>query len=517
MNLGNIITRAALYWPENLAVIDKDTRLTFTQLEDRTNRLAYSLLDQWFAPGSRIAVQGWNCSELVESEVAFYKAGLTKVPVNARLSLEETVHVLNDSKAHAIIAGRDHAEALMTVRDELPDLKMVIAIGSSKCDAEYEALIEGGKNESPGLDPSDDTVAVLHYTSGSSGVLKAAMQTYGNRKALVRKMLVAPSARLDPGARMAHVAPITHASGMMMMPVFSIGGCNVLLGRFDPEELLQTIQDEKITRLFMVPTMVNRMINHPDVAKYDLSSLTSLLYGAAPMTPVVVEKAMDVFGPILTQGYGAGETNSMVTCLTEQDHIDALKGDKKRLASCGRSYFENDVQVLNDAGEQVKPGEVGEIVIKGPDIMAGYWQAPELTEEVMKDGAYYTGDLAVVDHEGYIFIVDRKKEMIISGGFNVYPSEVEKILYRHPDIYEAAVVGVPDEDWGEAIKAVCVLKDGASISEEALVAYCREHLPGFKTPRSIDFTDALPKNPNGKIVRREVRKNYWADQERKVG
>lgn len=517
MNLGNIITRAAQYWPENLAVIDKDTRLTFTQLEERTNRLAYALLDRWFAPGSRIAVQGWNCTELVEAEAAFYKAGLTKVPVNARLSLEETVHVLNDSKAHAIIAGRDHAEALMTVRDELPKLKMVIAIGSSKCDADYEALLEDGKNENPGLDPANETIAVLHYTSGSSGVLKAAMQTYGNRKALVRKMLVCPSARLVPGARMAHVAPITHASGMTMMPVFYMGGCNVLLGRFDPEELLQTIRDEKITRLFMVPTMVNRMINHPDVGKYDLSSLTSLLYGAAPMTPAVVEKAMAVFGPILTQGYGAGETNSMVTVLTEQDHIDALKGDKKRLASCGRSYFENDVRVLNDAGEQVKPGEVGEIVIKGPDIMAGYWQAPELTEEVMKDGAYHTGDLAVVDEEGYIFIVDRKKEMIISGGFNVYPSEVEKVLYRHPAVYEAAVVGVPDEDWGEAIKAVCVLKDGAVAAEEELVAYCRENLPGFKTPRSVDFTDALPKNPNGKIVRREVRDGYWADQERKVG
>lgn len=517
MNLGNIITRAAGYWPQNLAVIDKDKRLTFAEFEERTNRLAFALLDRWFAPGSRIAVQGWNCAELVEAEAAFYKAGLTKVPVNARLSLEETVHVLNDSKAHAIIASTDHAAALMGRRDDLPDLQTIISIGSDAGNISYEALLEDGRNENPALDPADDTIAVLHYTSGSSGVLKAAMQTYGNRKALVRKMLVCPSARLDPGARMAHVAPITHASGMTMMPVFYMGGCNVLLNRFDPEELLQTIQDEKITRLFLVPTMVNRMINLPNVADYDLSSLTSLLYGAAPMTPAVVERAMEVFGPILTQGYGAGETNSMVTVLTEQDHIDALNGDKKRLASCGRSYFENDVRVLNDAGESVKPGEVGEIVIKGPDIMAGYWQAPDLTEEVMKDGAYYSGDLAVVDDEGYIFIVDRKKEMIISGGFNIYPSEVEQVLYRHPAVYEAAVVGVPDEDWGEAIKAVCVLKDGAEAGEAELIAYCRENLPGFKTPRSVDLTDELPKNPNGKIVRRVVRDSYWADQERKVG
>ena len=510
MNLGDLITRAATYWPNNLAVIDDTQRLTYREFEERTNRLVTGLEALGLTEGSHVGVQGWNCAEMAELEVACYKGGFVKVPMNARLSDDETVHTVNDGQPVAVVAGADHAAVLMARRGEMPGLKYVVAVGEGG-DMTYSALLATGSPTHTHANPDDDATAVLHYTSGSSGVLKAAMQSYGARKSLVNRLSTAPWARIETRDVMAHVGPVTHASGMFMMGLFRVGACNLLLSKFDIEDLLQTIEREKVSRLMLVPTMVNRMVNHDGVENYDLSSLRSVVYGAAPMTPAVVEKALNVFGPVVSQGYGAGETASIITVLTEQDHVDALNGDKKRLASCGRNYTDSEVRVINAQGNDVAVGEVGEIVVKGVQVMQGYYNAPELTAEVLKNGVYETGDLAVVDDEGYIFIVDRKKEMIISGGFNVYPLEVEKVLYAHDAIYEAAVVGVPDEEWGEAIKAVVVLNPGKSVTEAEIVAYCKDKLAGFKRPRSVDFIDELPKNPNGKVVRRKVRDTYWGE------
>lgn len=401
-------------------------------------------------------------------------------------------------------------------RPEMASLKTVISFGSAEGDVEYEALLRSGTPTHTSADPADTEIAVLHYTSGSSGVLKAAMQSWRARKALVRKLATIPLARIETTDIMAHVGPVSHASGKFMMGVFRVGGCNLMMSRFDVDELMQTVEDEKVTRLLLVPTMVNRIVNHPGIDKYDLSSLRSVAYGAAPMAPALVEKAMGLFGPILGQGYGLGESTGIVTILTEQDHVDALNGDRKRLASCGRCYFETDLQVVGEDGAPVRPGEIGEIIIRGPDVMSGYFGAPELIKATMRGEAYMTGDLAVVDDEGYVFIVDRKKEMIISGGFNVYPSEVERVLYHHDAVFETVVVGAPHEEWGEAIKAVVVAKPGTAPSEADILEYCREKLPGFKRPRSVDFVDELPKNPNGKVVRRQVRDAYWKDSGRKV-
>ncbi|PCC98167.1 class I adenylate-forming enzyme family protein [Halopseudomonas pelagia] len=516
MNLGKILSRSARYWPEYKAVIDSRQRLTYAELEYRTNCLASGLLNLGLHSGAHIAILAPNRVELVEAEVAFYKAAMVKVPINARLAVEEIVRVLEDSRSEAVITIPAFARALQQQRDCLPLLKWIICLDEDVGDVGYQRILDMGSPEPVHTDPADDQLAVLHYTSGSSGVLKAAMLSFGNRKALIRKSGNSPTRRAQPGDVMAHVGPVTHASGMQIMPLLSVGACNLLIEQYDDRRLLETIQSERVNRLFLVPAMINRLVNYPRVEQFDLSSLNLVLYGAAPMAPTLVKRAMDVFGPILAQGYGAGETCSLVSVLTESDHIRSLKGDEKRLASCGRCYFDTDLRVVNEQFEDVQPGEIGEIVAKGDDIMQGYWQAPELTAEVMKDGYYLTGDLATVDELGYIFIVDRKKEMIISGGFNVYPTEVEQVLYRLPQIFEAAVVGVPDEQWGEAIKAVVVLKPEQQISAEEIIQYCAEHLAGFKKPRSVDFVSELPKNPNGKVVRRLVRDSYWQKAERQI-
>lgn len=511
MQLGSITARAARYWPQRTALIDSRRRLTFLELEQRANQLAHALVQAGVQPRDRVAIQAWNRSELVETEVACYKGAFIKVPLNARLSTEETLHMLRDSGAKVLVADAEHAQAVLARRSEVPALERVVDIDNG-----YEDLLAGQPTSAIQAPTAADDVAVLHYTSGSSGVLKAAMQTFGNREAMLRKFLMSPMRRALPGDVQAHVGPITHASGMNLMYLVYCGAASLLLARFDESELLQAIERERVTRLFMVPTMVNRIVHHPDVGRHDLSSLRLVLYGAAPMAPALVEKAIALFGPILAQGYGAGETNSMVTLLTEQDHVDALASNPRRLASCGRCYAETEVRVVDTQDRDIAPGEVGEIIVRGADVMTGYWNAPELTAQVIVDGYYRTGDLATVDDEGYIYIVDRKKEMIICGGFNIYPAEIEQVLYAHPDVYEAAAVGIPDEDWGEQIKAVVVLKPGRSTSAQHILDFCAQGLPGFKRPRSVDFTQELPKNPNGKIVRRLVRDPFWAGKERLV-
>ena len=515
MNLGTIITRSARYWPDQIAVADSQARLTYAQLERRSNRLASGLGTLGVGAGEHVAILAANRVELVEAEVALYKAAMVKVPINARLSLDEVVRVLEDSCSVALITDASFAQALATRRAQLPLLRQLIVLEGEGGDLGYAALLERGSEARLDLDPADDALAVLHYTSGSSGVLKAAMLSFGNRKALVRKSIASPTRRSGPGDVMAHVGPITHASGMQIMPLLAVGACNLLLERYDDRLLLETIQRERVTRLFLVPAMINRLVNYPGVERFDLSSLKLVMYGAAPMAPALVKKAIELFGPILAQGYGAGETCSLVTVLTEQDHL-VEDGDYQRLASCGRCYFETDLRVVNEAFEDVAPGEVGEIVVKGPDVMQGYWRAPALTAEVMRDGYYLTGDLATVDAQGYVFIVDRKKEMIISGGFNVYPSEVEQVIYGFAEVFEVAVVGVPDAQWGEAVRAVVVLKPGAQLQADELIERCGLALAGFKKPRGVDFVSELPKNPNGKVVRRLVRETYWQHSERRI-
>lgn len=516
MNLGHLVTRSAQYWPDRPAVADRHRRVNYRQLEARSNQLANALLGFGLEAGDRVALYSLNRVELVEAEVALYKAGLVKAPLNARLSLQEALHVLEDAQARVLIVGPEHAQGILDQGTDLPCVEKVVVIGSEGANG-YENLLAAGDTTPPRVDVNMDAPAVLHYTSGSSGRLKAAVQTFNNRMALVRKSLMLPEGRFASDEVLGHVGPVTHASGMQIMPTLTTGGCNYLIDRFDIAELFETIQRERITRFFAVPTMLYRLIDSGLASDYDLSSLRSISYGAAPMAPSRLREAMRIFGPIFTQGYGAGETTSTISILTQQDHLRGLEEKPELLASCGRAYGESEVIVADDDGNPVADGEVGEILVRGPDVMQGYWNAPDLTEEVLKDGWYHTGDVARRDDEGFLYIVDRKKDMIISGGFNIYPAEIETVLFRHPAVAECCVVGAPDSQWGEQVIAFVVCRPGEQVAEAALIEYCAEHLAGFKKPRHVRFVDELPKNPNGKVARRLVRDTFWKDQGRQVG
>jgi long-chain acyl-CoA synthetase len=315
-----------------------------------------------------------------------------------------------------------------------------------------------------------------------------------------------------------HAAPMFHlADAWACFAVTLVGGKHVHIREFVPANVLQTIQDEKITRTILVPTMINFLVNTPNVREYDTSSMKTLMYGASPMPVDRLRAAIDVFGPILAQGYGMTETSPLLTVLASEDHVtEGAEHLVERLSACGREIPGVEVRVVDPSGNEVKPGEVGEIVARGPNIMLGYWKLPEATAAAIVDGWMHTGDLATVDDENYIFIVDRKKDMIITGGENVFSTEVEDVLYMHPAILEAAVIGVPDEKWGEAVKAVVVLKEGQQASDGEIIEFVRANIAHYKSPRSVDFASSLPKTGSGKIQKSEIRKQYWEGFERRV-
>ncbi|SFM58079.1 Acyl-CoA synthetase (AMP-forming)/AMP-acid ligase II [Variovorax sp. OV329] len=508
------MSRSARAYAPRIAVRTATRSITYAELEQRSNRLANALLGLGLLRGDRVGIYLPNRPEIVEVELACYKAGLIKAPFNARLSPAEVGEIAANSDAAVIVTTAARVEAFRPhMRSAMPQLLLV-----------EDAAAEGGSYEDALAHASDaftpmavtaDEVAVLHYTSGSSGVLKAAMQTFGNRLAQLRKFLLR-SEGMNEGHVLGLVGPITHASGMQLVPALCCGVTIRLFDSFEPARFIADMRADRVTHTFMVPTMINMLLGELEGQYRPLPDLLRLGYGAAPMAPARILRAMDVFGPVLSQGYGAGETTSGVCALTVADHLQARAARPERLASCGRPLLECDVQILDDAGHPVATGEIGEIVVGGEDVFAGYWRAPELTAEVLKNGCYHTGDLARMDEQGFVYIVDRKKDMVISGGFNVYPSEVEAVLYQHEAVQDACVFAIPDDKWGEAVAAHVVLKPGRPADARPIDAFCGERLAGFKRPRHIEFVTQLPKNPNGKVMRKAVQAPYWAGQDRMV-
>jgi len=518
MNQGRYTSRNAIYWRDRPAIIYGEKTITFGQLNTRSNRLANALLGLGLTKGDRVAIQAWNCPEIIELECALYKAGLVKVALNARLSSQEVVDTVNNAQATVFIVDSAHSEGVAAVLGNLASVRHMVVTGSDSIEGwrPYESFLTAGADRSPDIDMAESDLAVLHFTSGSTGKLKAAMQTVGNRMASLRKVVMGRM-RANPGEVLALAGPITHASGMFMQPFLFQGGTILLHDRFDPEAFLASAAKHRAAFSFMVPTMINMLIAEPSLHRHDLSALRQISYGGAPMAPARVREAWEALGPKLSQGYGTGETTGGLALLSTADHAFALASRPERLSSCGRLFGEGELCLLGDDGQPVSQGEVGEITVRGPDVFAGYWGEPELSAQALRDGRLHTGDLARMDEEGFVYIVDRKKDMIITGGFNVYPTEVEQALYQHPDVYEACVFGIPDDKWGESIKAVLVLKPGAQTGEAALMEHCREHLADFKKPRSIDIVTELPKNANGKLARKPLRDAYWEGHERKVG
>jgi acyl-CoA synthetase (AMP-forming)/AMP-acid ligase II len=320
-----------------------------------------------------------------------------------------------------------------------------------------------------------------------------------------------------PGDRHIMVLPLFHIGGdSHVWPFFLVGGCNVIMPQrsFDPDAVLQAIQDEKATDMQIVPTQLNSMLSRQDLKEYDLNSLNRIYYAASPMPVELLRQGLEIFGPIFSQGYGQTESGPQITSLPRKAHqvLDRRLEEQKVLSSCGQPSLGVHVRVVDEKNNDVEPGEVGEIIAQSDSIMVEYWHKPKETREVLIDGWLHTGDLGYYDEKGFIYIVDRKKDMIVTGGENVYSREVEDVLYMHPAIAEVAVIGIPDPLWVERVHAVVVLKADATATENEIIAFCKEHVASYKAPKSVEFLESLPKNPQGKILKKEIRSKYWTDK-----
>jgi acyl-CoA synthetase (AMP-forming)/AMP-acid ligase II len=516
MNVGTFLTRAARQRPESPAVRWGSTSLTYRQLADRSLRLAAALAQRGLKRGDRLGILQPNRPELLETLFAGFLGGFVVVPVNARLHPREVAWILGHAGASALVHGEEFNEELASAG--LDDRLTRVSIRPAFGELDYEALI-GSAEPLPGpAEVEAGDLSWLFYTSGTTGRPKGVM--WSHRTVRIGAMsFLADVIDLRPEDVVLHAAPLTHGSGSVAVAAIARGASNVILDApsFDPSALADAIEREGVTVVaFLAPTQIVRMLRELDPDRLRGSSLRAICYGGGPTYTEDLEEAVRRFGPIWVQVFGQGESPMTITVLPAEDHRRFAATGDPRLASAGVPRTDVEVRVSDEQDRELPAGEVGEIQVRGDIVMLGYWNDPPATEEAVRGGWLHTGDLGAFDESGYLSVLDRKKDMIVTGGQNVYPREVEDVLLTHPAVAGAAVFGVPDDYWGEAVHAVVVAALGAAPTERDLVAHCRSHLAGFKAPKRVEFVDALPTNAAGKVLKREMRDPHWVGYERMV-
>lgn len=511
MNVAALIYRAARQHADRVAVIDGERQLRFRDVDERSNRMVNALLGLGLQPGDRVAVLMPNIAEMVDVEFAAAKARLVRVLLNTRLTPEEHRYILADSGARVLVTTPAFVDAVMAYRSDLPDLQHIVVTGRAPAGLlAYGNLLQTARPAPPGLSPEESDPLMIRYTSGTTGRPKGAVTT---QKATVAAMvnMLTDELSAGPADAMLHVGPLTHGSGSKTLAYFVRGATNVLLPRWDPELFAQNVQRHHGTATFMVPTMINQLLNAPEVDRYDVSTMRHVTYGGAPLPTAVAEPALQRFGQIFVQVYGSCEAPHPVLLLGRREHgAGGTPEERAVLRSAGREVVGVMVRIVDADGNDVPDGTPGELWVRGGNVMSGYWRRPEATAEVLVDGWYRTGDVVRRDESTYITFVDRIREMVKSGGLNVYPAEVEEVLYRHPAVLEAAVFGVPHPLWGEAVTAAVALHPGTQATEAELIAHCQASLASYKKPTAILFLPTLPKGSSGKILKRELRSQVMA-------
>jgi len=510
---ADIIYRNAILHADREAFIDRDIRVTFREYNVRVNRLIHALQEMGLKKGDVIGILSWNCLAYVDIYGAAMKGGYIASPFNPRLQAEELEYIINYSEASVLFVGPELVEVVEAIRGRLPGVRHFVSMeGVVSGMTPHDALLAAHAGDEPDvLVQEDDPVAII-YTSGTTGVPRGALYTHRRFMEDSKNRII--DTGMIRGDRHILVSPLFHIAGntYLRAALFS-AGCCVIVKFFDPAATLRMIQQERATHIELVPTHIVAMLNIPDLETYDVSSMKLIWYAASPMPLEVIRKAVSVFGPIFSQGYGQTESGPLITHLSKEDHdvLDKTAAEQKKLLSIGQPDIGLHVRIVDEKNDDVGVGDIGEIIVQGKQIMAGYWRRPEETEKAIVDGWLHTGDMGYYDDEGYIFIADRKKDMIITGGENVYPREVEDVFYQHPSVLEVAVIGAPDPYWVERVHAVVVLKKGATATAEELTDFCRGKIARYKAPKSMEFVDALPKNASGKILKREIRKRYWTN------
>ena len=510
MLIGDIVRRNAYRFPRQIALAGEEQRYNFKQFDQRTNALGRALLSLGNTKGDAIGFLSQNSPRCWEIYCGVAKAGLVNVPLNNRFVGRELVRLINRCDITTLLVGKEYRNTIGAIRPQIPKVKNYISLDIDKNEdflLNFEDLIDGYSSRELIADIQEDDLVCLIHTSGTTGPPKEAMWTHRNW--IVGSQDIVLTHHLEGKDVLLQTIPYYHiAFAWLNLSCHYRGGRIVIVKQPEIETILSTIQKEKITLLLLVPTLIIRLLDHPERGAFDLTSIKTIFYGASPMPAAVLKRALKDLGNIFVQLYGFTEQAGAVTYLNKEDHNLDQPENEKRITSCGREMPGNDVRIVNDKGEVVLPGEIGEIIVRGDNLMKGYWKEPEQTGQLLKDGWFYSGDLAVLDEAGYIYIKDRKKEVIISGGENIYPREVEEVIYLNPKVKEVAVIGVSDSQWGEAVKAIVVLREDSKATSDEIIEWCKKDLASYKKPRFVEFVEELPLISLGKIAKQELKKRY---------
>ncbi|HEV3277050.1 MAG TPA: long-chain-fatty-acid--CoA ligase [Terriglobia bacterium] len=516
---------AAAIFGRKMAVVCGDQRFTYREFNERCDRLSSALAQLGLRAGDRVAYLSFNCHRLLEAYYGVPQLGAILLPLNIRLSCEELAYILNDASPRVLCFDPELLPLVEALRGQaVPVEHFIVLRGPAPAWAHprnYDELVaEAEPAEYDYRQIDENSVAELFYTSGTTAHPKGVMLTH--RNLYLHALYTALGLGDGDAAVHLYTVPLFHVNSWgapHILPL--VGGRHVMIQKFDARSVLELVSRERVTKLQMVSTMVVAMLNHPDFAKYDLSSVRELVMGGAPTnTALVQEAAQKLPGCNVMGGYGLTETSPVLTMARIKDHLkdDPPEIQLRRKATAGWALGASEIRVVDPSGRDVKAdgSEVGEVIVRSDLVMAGYWKQPEETARVIRDDWFWTGDLATIDDEGYVLIVDRVKDMVLSGGENVATAEIERVLCLHPGVLECAVVAVPDDTWGEVPKALVVLRAGYEADASGLLEHCGRHLAKFKVPKSVEFLDELPKGGTGKILKRVLREKYWAGRERRV-
>ena len=508
--------------PTGAAYVQDERHFSFDEVGELSCRIANALLAEGFGREAKGAVWAGNDVTAWSCTLGLWRAGMCWIPVGARNPAAENHFVLDAFDCEVLFFQHEFAPVVASLHPKLPNVKAWICIDGEAPEVpgarSLQAWVADHPATRPKVDVDLDDVVVLSATGGTTGSPKGVMNTHRSTQTFCAHFMMSCHYEADERPVNLAAAPITHTAGLLSLPCTARGGTVVVLTKPDPAQLLGSIQQHRVTEFFLPPTVIYRLLDIPDLnKKVDFSSLKYFLYGAAPMSVEKLKQAIGTFGPVMMGGYGQTEAPTSISFLTPGEHFVAGQvAPDERLSSVGRPNPLVRVEIMSDANEILPPGETGEICVRGDLVMKGYYKAPEKTAEAIVDGWLHTGDIGHLDADGYLHITDRKKDMIITGGFNVYPSEVEQVIWSHSSVQDCAVIGVPDAHWGETVKAVVELNAGQHVSADELIALCKDRLGSVKAPKSVEFVDSLPRSPVGKVLKKDLRAKYWQGVDRRI-
>jgi len=520
LTVGDLYDRAVMQGAGRVAITHGSRNVTYAELGEGAARVQAALQSLGVDRNDRIAFLMANCAEYLFCEYAVAKAGATRVPLAVLLGNEDHIYMMNFARCKVLVYHEKLAARVLEIVPRLETVEHFICVASDASHVpaghlHLQTLIAGQADQPRQVEVAPEDIAGIYFTGGTTGRPKGVMLSH--RSWFHTYYIEMLEFGLGWNEAFVFTTPMTHASGCLLVPVLMRQGRCIVLDHFDPELLLATIERERATATLLVPTMIYMLLDHPRRNAFDTGSLRNVLYGASAIAPERLRQAIKLFGPIFTQFFGQTEAPMALTALSREGHVVADPAREQAvLTSAGLATYQTEVRLVDDAGNDVAPGEPGEIIVRSPNMMSGYLDNPQATAAAIRDGWLHTGDVARRDAEGFITIVDRKKDLIISGGFNIYPREVEDALFEHPAVKQAAVVGVPHEKWGEEVKAIVVLHDGRAADEQELIEFVKVRKGSLMAPKSVEFWSAIPLTNLGKLDRKAIRAHFWSDRDRNV-